>query len=203
MLLRRQGRDGGSPEDSRTPLPQYAADDSADKGRLSLKHKECRRTRSQDNPSDTRGRRPSGSSRQKACCAPQEEGLQSTALSAPKPPERAAHRPYRRSRAVIGRFKVYGCKILHLFVLLIFVPHTSTPQNYSFSLKQQIFGEGFFFVFLKSTGDVFEIKNQHYKNIKKGRSFPKKCYCKSVSTVLSPLIHHKMCIFAHEYNILK
>ena len=35
------------------------------------------------------------------------------------------------------------------------------------------------------------------------RSFPKKCYCKSVSTVLSPLIHHKMCIFAHEYNILK
>jgi len=81
-------------------------------------------------------------------------------------------------------------------------PHFSL-QKYTFSLKQQIFGEGFFFVFLKSTGDVLEIKNQHYKNIKKGRSFPKKCYCKSVSTVLSPLIHHKMYIFAHEYNILK
>lgn len=42
----------------------------------------------------------------------------------------------------------------------------------------------------------------HYKNIKKKPSFPKKCYCKSVSTVLSPLIHHKMCIFALGINII-
>ena len=77
---------------------QFEAGDSPNLEAHAVRHIVCRKTRSQDNPSDRHGTLLSDSPRQKACCEPQVADLQSKVLSASIPLGRWALRRYLRCK---------------------------------------------------------------------------------------------------------
>ena len=83
MPLHQQVRGDDSLTHNHRLRPQYGAGGFPNQGALAVKHKECRKTHSQDNPSDIHGIRFSVSLHRKACCGPQEAIPGLMALSAP------------------------------------------------------------------------------------------------------------------------
>ena len=68
MPLHQQVRGDDSLTHNHRLRPQYGAGGFPNQGALAVKHKECRKTHSQDNPSDIHGIRFSVSLHRKACC---------------------------------------------------------------------------------------------------------------------------------------
>ena len=71
MPLHRQVRGDDLLTHNHRQQPRCGADGFQVLALLAVKHKGCRRTRSQDNPSGIYGRRPSDNLRRKACCGQQ------------------------------------------------------------------------------------------------------------------------------------
>ena len=83
--LHRQGHGDGFPNNIRIRLLLCGVGDYRDKEILVVKHKVCRRTHSQDSPSDRLGTRLLGILHRRVCCVPQVEALLSAVLSVPTP----------------------------------------------------------------------------------------------------------------------
>ena len=81
--LHRQGRGGGSLDNSHRLLQRCVAGGSLGGEAYDGRRRGCRRTHSRGSPCDRHGRRLSDSSRQRACCALQGVSLLLMALSSP------------------------------------------------------------------------------------------------------------------------
>ena len=91
-LLHQQGRCDDALNGNHTQLQRCATGGSPDSGRLCVRLQACRRTHSQDSPSDRHGIRLSGNPHQRAYCELQVEDLLLKVISAPIPWETQGHR---------------------------------------------------------------------------------------------------------------